>query len=203
MPPQSPSSQAGQFLWLSLGSRTPHPRGKPLVDKDRSLTTGRKVKPKGSDVPQGLRAFLFLDPPAAHAGKPFQFEAVARTTRTRRTFFDNLDRFKKGSACTGIAPSRAIPIWVAQRGNGSTAERNPMRVETGVRLFLSAPFHKRFQESAWPSQGHLRPRVLVEWRCVHRIIGWRAALATALRCNRNVLRTYGVRLPGHPPVLQE
>lgn len=90
------------------------------------------------------RAAAFAGGPAMQcAVKPFQLEAVLRTTRNRRMFFE---KFYNSFACTGLAPSRASPVWgSAEVAQLEERERVVGPLEVRVRIPLSAPSRKRFR----------------------------------------------------------
>jgi hypothetical protein len=96
--------------------------------------------------------FLFFNPSSSNAVKPSQFEAASRTTRTRRMFFENSDRFNS-AACIGIPPSRGIPVWVAPEGNSSIGRAQAFTAETRVRIPLPVPFHKALSKKCMALPG--------------------------------------------------
>jgi hypothetical protein len=109
-------------------------------------------------VERPARAAAFGGGPATQqAVKPFQFEAVLRTTRNRRMFFENL-----GQVLSTASPVLESHPHVRAQCGGSAEiaqleerERAVALLEVEVRILLSASFHKRFHECmAQPGQRH-------------------------------------------------
>lgn len=106
----------------------PHPRGTPLAGSKYLLRADREVKPEGSDVPQGLRAFFVFAVPQSSpfSSRPFPGKPV----RTQMSMFRG----------TAIAPSHALPVRTEHAGITQVAECRCEEPETSVRLWLPAPF---------------------------------------------------------------